>query len=133
MIVERTCPRCGRTFTQQEPRRAGRPKRWCSLACRRAASEERRAAAGGLLAVKLVRVEASLDEHVTAVLESPAACRRVLRKVGEWDARGRLDSAQWSSVSDELAKLVARRLYAAKYRWAGRSPGDPGPLHVPKM
>ena len=117
MILEHTCPRCGDTFEEQLPRRSGRPKQWCSLRCRRAASEERRAAASGLLAVKHIRVEVSLDEHVEAVLASPAACRRVLRKVGLWDDSGHLDKAQWSSVSDELAKLVARRLYAAGYPW----------------
>lgn len=83
----------------------GRPRKWCSDACRRRAFEERRAADAGAIAVRVVTVEPALDDHVAAVLSSPAACRRVLRQIGDWSATGVLLDAKWSSVADELARL----------------------------
>jgi len=89
------------------PRR-GRPRRWCSQACRRAAYEERRAAKNGAIAIEYVKPsppENTLDEHVAAVLGSPRACRNVLRQLRVRAEDGALDEAKWSSVSDELERL----------------------------
>ncbi len=51
MDVE-SCPRCGRPVHWTG---RGRRARWCSPACRRAAYEERRAAATGAIAVRVVQ------------------------------------------------------------------------------
>jgi hypothetical protein len=49
-----------------------------------------------------------IEQHVDAVLQSPAACRRVLRQIGEWAGDGSLDDAKWSSVVDEITRLIRR-------------------------
>lgn len=100
-----TCPRCGKSFHVSDRPKAGRPRRWCSAACRRLASEERRAAEAGHNAVTFIKEATSLDEHVRAVLDSPGACRRILREIADRDARGALQEAKWSSVTDELERL----------------------------
>ena len=41
------------------------------------------AAANGAIAIEYVQVEPTLDDHVSAVLESPAACRRIIRTIRE--------------------------------------------------
>lgn len=101
----KACPRCAKTFQVSDHPKSGRPRRWCSDACRRLASEERRAAEGGHAAITFIKEAASLDEHVQAVLNSPSACRRILRELADRGARGQLDDAKWSSVADELARL----------------------------
>lgn len=108
MITTRPCLRCGRPIVSCP--KPGRPRKWCSAKCRRLASEERRAAESGLLAVEEVEKKVTLDDHLRAVLDSPAACRRVLRRVGEWSASGELGDAKWSSVADELERLRHRAL-----------------------
>jgi endogenous inhibitor of DNA gyrase (YacG/DUF329 family) len=108
MADVRTCPRCGEAIVEPAPRRAGRPRRWCSARCRRAASEERRAAAAGAIAIEYVQAEVTLDDHVHAVLDSPAACRRIVRTLRERDQAGTLSDARWSSVADELARVTPR-------------------------
>lgn len=118
MIVEATCPRCGTSFYEPHPRKPGRPRRWCSQACRRAASEERRAAANGAIAVAHVPVAVSLDEHVRAVLDSPAACRRVLREVHERAEAGLFRDARWNSVQSEIERLQAKA--HSQLRWGRR-------------
>lgn len=78
------------------------------LACRRAAYEERRAAKNGAIAIEYIEKpapEISLDQHVAAVPDSPAACRNVLRQLRSRADDGELDEAKWSSVSDELEHL----------------------------
>ena len=100
----RSCPRCGEIIVDVLPRSPGRPRRWCSAKCRRSASEERRAAAAGAIATRYVQVEVSLDEHVQAVLASPAACRRVLRDLRERSDAGKLADARWSPVAEELQR-----------------------------
>lgn len=118
MIVEETCPRCGTLFYEPHPRKPGRPRRWCSQACRRAASEERRAAANGAIAIEHVPVAVSLDEHVRAVLDSPSACRRVLRDIRERAEAGLLQEARWNSVQSEIERLQPKpRL---QVRWGRR-------------
>jgi len=78
MDVE-SCPRCGRPVHWSE---RGRRARWCSQACRRAAYEERRAAATGAIAVRVVQRETTREpspaECVTRMLGYPRACREVL-------------------------------------------------------
>lgn len=118
MIAERTCPRCGAKIYESLPRVAGRPRRWCSQRCRRAASEERRAAANGAIVTEYVQVDATLDDHVSAVLESPAACRRILRALRERSVSGTLTSGQWSAVEDELQRN--RPQQRSQLRWGTR-------------
>lgn len=101
----KTCPRCGDPFHLPDRPKAGRPRRWCSSACRRLASEERRAAEAGHSAVTFIKEATSLDEHVRAVLDSPGACRRILRDLADREARGALHEAKWSSVADELERF----------------------------
>jgi hypothetical protein len=112
--MTKECPRCGKPFVVSTPPKAGRPRRWCSPSCRRLASEERRAAAGGLNAITYIKEPTSLDEHVRAVLDSPSACRRILRELGDRDARRDLDDAKWSSVAEEIARL---RRVSQPQRW----------------
>lgn len=118
MIQKRTCPRCGAIIHEVWPRPAGRPRRWCSPRCRRAASEERRAAANGAIAVEYVRVEQTLDDQVRAVLESPAACRRIVRDLLERAENGQLSDARWSSVEAELQRVKPAR--PPQLRWGAR-------------
>lgn len=47
----------------------------------------------------------TLDEHVAAVLGSPAACRNVLRQLRARHEKGELRDAKWSSVNEELERL----------------------------
>ena len=67
-----TCPRCGGPVHWSG---RGRRARWCSHTCRRAAYEERRAAATGAIAVRVVQRETTREpspaECVTRVLASP--------------------------------------------------------------
>lgn len=103
------CPRCGAEIGEPvgRGRGRGRPRTWCSDACRRSASLERRAAEAGAIAVRLVERDVGIEEHVAAVLASPAACRRVLRTVAERAAAKDLDHAKWVSVRKELERLRA--------------------------
>lgn len=116
----RACPRCGTSIFETVPRRPGRPKRWCSARCRRAASEERRAADHGAIGIRYIdhTPDITLEQHVEAVLGSPAACRRVLRELAERSAGGALSDARWSSVEAQLERLrepAARGPH--RYRW----------------
>jgi hypothetical protein len=49
--------------------------------------------------------EVSIEDHVRAVLSSPAACRRVLRELEDRVARGDLVDARWRSVLTDLEHL----------------------------
>lgn len=109
MIQERACPRCDAIIYEVLPPPVGRPRRWCSTHCRRAASEERRAAANGAIAIEYIQVEMTLDDHVRAVLESPTACRRVIRDLRNRAEKGKLSDARWSSVEDELHRVRPAR------------------------
>ena len=103
MIQE--CPRCGKPFVAATQRSPGRPRRWCSQECRRLASEERRAAEREGSPVAYVKEPTTLDEHVRAVLDSPGACRRVLRALADRESRHEFADAKWSSVATELTRL----------------------------
>lgn len=115
---QRTCPRCGAIIHEVWPRPAGRPRRWCSPQRRRAASEEGRASASGAIGIEYVRVEADLDDCVRAVLESPGACRRIIRDIREGATNGRLSDARWSSVEAELQRV--RPAQRARLRWGAQ-------------
>lgn len=101
----RVCPRCGQWMEAQRPPKPGRPRRWCSPECRRAASEERRAAESGAIAIRYIKPDVLIEDHVRAVLGSPAACRPVLRELGERAARGELLDSRWTSVLSDLEHL----------------------------
>ena len=116
--IQRSCPRCGESIQDVRPKSAGRPRRWCSANCRRAASEERRAAAAGAIATKYVQADVSLDDHVQAVLASPAACRRIVRDLRERYDAGMLSDARWSPVAEELQRT--RSLPRPTIRWGAR-------------
>lgn len=93
-------------------RRAGRPATWCSDRCKRAAYEERRAAANGAIAVKVVdRVVVQdahdLNECADRVMESPVACRRVLEHLAELARSDQLRDPKWGPTVRSLANLVA--------------------------
>lgn len=110
----RRCPRPG--CEAALPYGADRRRIWCSDACRRAAGEERRAAAAGAIAVKVVErervverrvevpvdveVDHDLDECVRRALASPGACRRILQALTRQARDGGLDDAKWSPVAD---------------------------------
>lgn len=82
------CPRCGVPVPR---RRTGRPATWCSQSCRRAAYEERSAAARGAVAVHVVdRVttqtvvkEHGIEDCIGRVLASPVACTVLLEALVE--------------------------------------------------
>jgi len=94
----------------------GRPATWCSARCKRAAYEERRAAASGAIAVKIVE-RVKLDEHPLSecsrrVEQSPAGCRRVIKQITELARQGDLDEAKWAPTLraiDELQFALRRR------------------------
>jgi len=71
------CPRCGGPVHWSG---RGRRARWCSQACRRAAYEERRAAATGAIAVRVVERETTREptptECVARVLTSPGRAEK---------------------------------------------------------
>ena len=103
-----TCPRCGAAWIG---RRSGRPGKWCSQACRRAAYEERRAAAKGAIAVREVEVlraaEHGLSICVQRVAESPTAVKRLLRSLEE-PGRIRMVATElrWEPARDEVVRLL---------------------------
>ena len=108
-----TCPRCGKDV-QRKP--TGRPPIWCSQACRRAAYEERRAAARGAIAVEVVdRLEA--HEHpigtcVDRTLASPAGCRRVIYELARLARDGTLQSdPKWESTYNAISNGLMDVLY----------------------
>lgn len=93
------------------PRPTGRPATWCSDRCKRAAYEERRAGANGAIAVKIVEKVVLQDAHglrecATRVLESPAACRRVLDHLAELARSDRLRDPKWDATVHSLASLI---------------------------
>ena len=111
-MADKKCPRCGKELPSPPvPPRPGRPPTWCSQRCRRAAYEERRAAANGAIAVRTeiiekpveriverVRIEKQVEfrtKHLTAaeaaqiVLGSPRACATVLETLASETLEGR--------------------------------------------
>lgn len=113
-ITSGLCPRCGRPIPV---RPTGRPARWCSQRCRRAAYEERRAAAAGAIAVDVVKtvttIEHGLDECVKRVQASPVAARKVLTHLTKLLAEGGLRDPKWTSTVDS-AVVLARAVGAGR-------------------
>jgi hypothetical protein len=94
-----------------QPRSTGRPATWCSDRCKRAAYEERRAAAKGAIAVRIVERVMEQDPHdVSAcaerVMASPVACRRVLDHLAELARTDQLSDPKWESTLRSLTKLI---------------------------
>lgn len=100
------CPRCGDAIAASTSGR-GRPRVWCSQRCRRAAYEERRAAANGAIAHEIVvrRTQPTWDETVARVLASPVACRKVVRELSRRLRVGELAESQWQPVVAEILAL----------------------------
>jgi hypothetical protein len=93
------------------PRRTGRPATWCSDRCKRAAYEERRAAANGAIAVKVVEKVLMQDGHdlhecASRVMDSPAACRRVLDHLAALAREGRLTDPTWDATVRSVRNLA---------------------------
>ena len=63
-------------------------------------------------------MEVSIDEHVRAVLDSPAAFRRVLRDVRERSEAGLLQDARWNSLQSEVERF--RPKPPTHLRWGAR-------------
>jgi endogenous inhibitor of DNA gyrase (YacG/DUF329 family) len=109
----RTCARCG--VPLEAPARSGRPRRWCSQRCRRAAYEERKAAAAGAVAVRVVEVERAekapakptVDEAIKIVLGSQQAWRTVLAELTHRAEEGAFD--RWGGHECDLNNLAAVR------------------------
>ena len=105
-----TCLRCG---TPWVGRPSGRRRKWCSQACRRAAYEERRAAAAGAIAVREVEV-ATVNDHdlstcVKNVADSPTAVKRLLRSLGESSRLGDVATElRWEPTRKELGTLLGK-------------------------
>jgi endogenous inhibitor of DNA gyrase (YacG/DUF329 family) len=102
------CPRCGADVPQAA---RGRPRVWCSHTCRRAAYEERRAAATGAIAVRIVERQPVVDHDLSLctrrVAASPAACRRVFVALAEELVAGSLRSdPKWDGTWRALERLV---------------------------
>ena len=108
-----TCPRCGKDVQR---RATGRPPIWCSQACRRAAYEERRAAARGAIAVEVVeRVETHehpLSTCVDRTLASPAGCRRVVYELARLGRERVLQSdPKWDSTYNAIRNGLMDAVY----------------------
>ena len=119
--ISGVCPRCGSPVLV---RATGRPARWCSQRCRRAAYEERRAAAAGAIAVEVVETitttEHGLDECVSRVQASPAAARKVLTHLTKLLTEDGLRDPKWASTVDS-AVILARAVGALR-RTSARFP-----------
>ena len=115
---ERACPRCGDRFILK-PR--GRPQKWCSPACRRAAHAERVAAEYACLAVNVVETVDVLEHDVgdcaSRVAASPPACRRVLRAISQ-QARSRdlRTDPDWRPVIEAFWQLHEALLSSSRNR-----------------
>lgn len=118
------CPRCGNPIPV---RTTGRPARWCSQRCRRAANEERRAAAAGAIAVEVVETltttEHGLDECVRRVQASPVAVRKLLTHLTKLLAEDGLCDPKWASTVDS-AVFLARAVGASRRTSARFSPWE---------
>ncbi len=114
------CPRCGAPVPR---RRTGRPATWCSQVCRRAAYEERRAAARGAIAVRVVDrvtarpVEHGIEDCVGRVLASPVACTVLLEELLAhlmderrlWDPKWARTAAVAVRLGNTLGNVRTRR------------------------
>jgi hypothetical protein len=95
----------------------GRPPVWCSQACRRGAYEERKAAAAGAIAVRVVERETVIErvrtrlreptvqDCVLRVLASPRACREVVNGLAMLAERGGMDSSEHKATVAAIHRL----------------------------
>jgi hypothetical protein len=130
--VNQVCPRCGEPIPPRRTPR-GRPALWCSPTCRKAASAERRAAERVDAPVRIIEVERVREtvrrvevpvpatvtpEHAVAVvLDSPAACRKVLQQITKMVRDGRLDTDRAHAPTKDAAWTLAFALnHAANTR-----------------
>lgn len=108
-IAAGECPRCGSPVLV---RHTGRPAKWCSPRCRRAAYEERRAAASGAIGLQIVETILVKDGHdlsgcAERVIASPAACRRVLQALSDLARAEELQyDAKWQGTMRAVAELA---------------------------
>lgn len=128
LVEPPVCPRCGAELPAQAGR--GRPRLWCSQACRRAAYEERRAAAAGAIGLRVERVVHRVEKPVwcveyrdriveksapppepaeaaAIVLASPRACRTVLEGLADAAVEGKLHRGEHSATVRAAAQLLA--------------------------
>lgn len=113
-----TCPRCGDKVATSG---RGRPRTWCSQACRRAAYEERRAASQGAIAVEVVErvetVEHPLRTCVDRAIESPTGCRRVLDQLARLARDGELQNdPKWQQTYTAVFNLLDGLHTGPRYR-----------------
>lgn len=108
--VKGTCLRCGKPWIGLP---GGRPRKWCSVACRRAAYEERRAAARGSIAVREVERPKIVDHDITECTKrvrlSPGACRRLLQTLADGDEIVTGSDPRWDPVRGLVVALAERR------------------------
>lgn len=114
-----TCPRCGEPT---QPNATGRPPIWCSQGCRRAAYEERRAAAGGAIGIKVVdrihTLEHPIKVCVNRTIGSPVGCRRVISELAQLAWEGSLQSdPKWATTSTALIELIYAIQPRPSRRW----------------
>jgi endogenous inhibitor of DNA gyrase (YacG/DUF329 family) len=118
-VSPRRCPRCRELVPV---RRTGRPAKWCSERCRRAASEEKRAAERGAIAKEVVPQVQVLQpvlrcdqcySHDTGekclhrVTGSPASMAYVLENLTERASMHLFDDAEtWGEVLDAFDGLA---------------------------
>ena len=116
-ITINACPRCGQPKTVPA---TGRPPIWCSQRCRRAAYEERRAAARGAIAIQLIDSGSGhhdIGECAMRAQDSPAACRLPTDHRHAHQPRHRTRTP----VRPEVA------VDSESYRASGRGPGSASP------
>ncbi|MCW2545876.1 MAG: hypothetical protein JWN96_336 [Mycobacterium sp.] len=124
-VARGTCARCGDPLPirSRSATPAGHP---CgSQRCRRAAYEERRAAANGAIGIELVRTPPVEKEHDLTVCahrasQSPAACRRILLAPAALARDGELrNDSKWESTITALGSLndALHRPPAYRSRW----------------
>lgn len=96
---------------------------WCSQRCRRADYEERRAAANGAIATETIvrQIEPPWEAMLERVLDSPVACRKVVRELRRRLDAGELTRPPWDNVAAEVWALSAVVQQASKPRTAPRS------------
>lgn len=119
------CPRCSAELPAPPwPPKPGRPPVWCSQQCRRAAYEERRAAASGAIGVRVEVVEKPVErivervrietkevpvspaEAAQIVLKSPRACRTVLESLADDADAGRLNVSTHAATLRAATRLL---------------------------
>lgn len=109
------CPRCGEPVPVKT---TGRPAKWCSQRCRRAAYEERRAAKRGAIAVEVVEhvkyVEHDLDQCLAEVLTSSLMCRRAVYRWRQMLRDGELHQPGWRELIAPLLGLSEAIEWRAK-------------------